>query len=249
MYHDGILVGVGSGYFPNSSLTRAEGAALIIRVIDKSRRVDVGDVPALPIDGLEATGSCGQLITVTSAGLSEHEALVNVYEQVGGVWLRKFKDLPAGVGSRGMMYNRRQNTNKSPAGIFGFVFAFGIMENPGMSTAWEYRTVTEQSYWVLDSSSPLYNRWSEGNTGFDDSEHLMSFGSQYNYALVIDFNYHSPVKGDGGAIFMHVATGDGKGTAGCVALAEADLLGIMGWIDIAKNPKIIICPEADLPNF
>jgi len=246
--HSGMMVGLGDGHFASdAALTRAQAVTLV------GRRLGLGllpvSIPVLPVDGLTAAATSQQIVTVTTASLQDTQAVVNVYEQVDGVWLRVWRDLPAVAGIKGLMENRKQSTLTAPVGDFGIVFAFGAKENPGVHAGLEYRDITPDSYWVLDSSSPLYNRWTEGRGDFKDREHLESFGYQYNYALVLDFNYHSPVKGDGGAIFMHVATSDGKGTAGCIGLSESDLLGIMRWLDPGKTPRVIICPEGDLGRY
>ena len=245
---DGMMVGLGDGRFASDAqLTRAQAVTLV------GRRLGLGllpvSIPALPVEHLMAANTSQQIITVTTATLKDTQAVVNVYEQVDGVWLRVWRDLPAVAGIKGLMENRKQSTLTTPVGDFGIVFAFGAKENPGVHAGLEYRDITPDSYWVLDSSSTLYNRWTEGRGDFKDREHLESFGYQYNYALVLDFNYHSPVKGDGGAIFMHVATYDGKGTAGCIGLSERDLLGLMRWLDPDANPRVIICPEGDLGRY
>jgi L,D-peptidoglycan transpeptidase YkuD (ErfK/YbiS/YcfS/YnhG family) len=248
MCYDGIIVGSGDSYRPLDTMTRAEAAAIIARLDDKSRRLPRA-VPALAADTLKAAENSGQIITVTVKSDKDYKAKINVYEEAGGVWLRKYTDIEGVTGSRGVMENRRQGTYTSPAGNYGFVFAFGAKENPGVHAGYEYREITEESYWVLDRNHALYNRWTEGKGDFGSSEHLTDFGYQYNYAMVIDLNYEAPVKGDGGAIFMHVATTDGKGTGGCVAMSEEDLLNIMKWLDPDKNPRIIICTEEDLDEY
>lgn len=245
----GIIIGHTDGYHPESSLTRAEAATIISRMLDDSRRRPC-PIPVYPVDYMSAAETSGQIITVTVAEKNDYHAKMNVYEQSPeGLWQRMYKDVPAVTGGQGIMYNRKQNTYKSPAGDYGFVFAFGIMDNPGVSEKYEYRKITDDSYWVLDSDSILYNSWVEGKGDFDDAEHMIDFGYQYNYGMVIDFNYGSPVKGDGGAIFLHVATEDGKGTGGCIGIAEAELVDIMKWLDPDKNPRIIICQEGELENF
>lgn len=244
----GIMTGdTGGAFRPQGSLTRAEAAAVMARLMGVGATPVA--IPDLPVDGLKAAETSRQIITVTTDSLEDFEARVNVYEQVDGVWLRRWRDLPAVCGSRGLMANRKQNSLRSPVGNFGIVFAFGAQADPGVHPGLEYRAITPESYWVLDSSSPLYNRWTEGRGDFKDREHLESFGYQYDYALVLDFNYERPVKGDGGAIFIHVATHDGKGTAGCIGLQQSDLLDIMGWLDPGHNPRVIVCPEGDLSDF
>ena len=49
------------------------------------------------------------------------------------------------------------------------------------------------------------------------------------------------IAGAGSAIFLHVDTG--KPTSGCVAVAEADVKRILGWLDPGKSPRIVMGPE------
>jgi L,D-peptidoglycan transpeptidase YkuD (ErfK/YbiS/YcfS/YnhG family) len=44
----------------------------------------------------------------------------------------------------------------------------------------------------------------------------------------------------GSAIFVHLGEGKGMPTAGCVAMAEPDLLSILQWLDPARRPLIIM---------
>lgn len=147
------------------------------------------------------------------------------------------------------MHNRKQNTNTSPVGEFGFVYGFGIKENPGIK--YKYKQITDKDYWVTDHNSVLYNRWASTYEGWDRSEeeHLILFGYLYNYAMVIDFNYYNRVKGDGAGIFLHIASHEGTGTAGCIGLKENDLFNIMKRLEPGKNPRIIISTENELKNY
>ena len=249
LYCDGIIVGSSGRYNPDSALTRAEASAVVSRIIDKKSRVDTVKTIPIVVDTMKAANESGQIITVTTNSMSDFKAKVNAYEKIDGIWYRAKKDMPAVVGSRGLMKNRKQGTYTTPVGNYGFVHAFGNKKNPGVSAEYEYRDVTPKSYWVTDRNSTSYNRWVEGGGEFDDAEHLESYGYQYNYAMVIDFNYYEPVKGDGAAIFLHVATYDGKGTAGCVALSEEDVVWLMRWLDKEENPRIIICVNEELSEY
>lgn len=78
---------------------------------------------------------------------------------------------------------------------------------------------------MLDPDSAYYNQWRQAaQGGFDksDSERLMSFPGQYDYAAVINYNRWPAVKGKGGAIFLHV-NGPGA-TAGCVSISQHNML-------------------------
>jgi len=49
----------------------------------------------------------------------------------------------------------------------------------------------------------------------------------YDVVGVLGWNDATPVPGRGSAIFLHVATPDLSPTAGCIALALADLLAVL----------------------
>ena len=222
---------------------------ILSHVMSQENRAGVPPAETLPVARLKAAQTSGQIITVTTKNLSDFNATLNAYELQNGVWAENFVDFPAVGGSRGLMHQRKQNTYTSPVGNWGFVFGFGHMDNPGLHPDYEYRQTTQDSYWVTDPNSPHYNRWIEGKGDFKEAEHLVQFGAQYDYALVMDFNYAEPVKGDGAAIFLHIATPDGKGTAGCIAVSKENLLEIMRWLNPEKNPRIIVCLEGDLENY
>ena len=62
----------------------------------------------------------------------------------------------------------------------------------------------------------------------------------YEYGAVIGYTTAPVVPGRGSAIFLHVWGGAGRPTAGCVAVAKAELVEILRWLDRAKNPAVVI---------
>jgi L,D-peptidoglycan transpeptidase YkuD (ErfK/YbiS/YcfS/YnhG family) len=62
----------------------------------------------------------------------------------------------------------------------------------------------------------------------------------YKYGIVIEYNTDPIIKGNGSAIFLHIWKGEGLPTVGCVAVSEEDIIKIMGWLDPAASPLIII---------
>ena len=55
---------------------------------------------------------------------------------------------------------------------------------------------------------------------------------------VLGWNDAPVVRGQGSAIFLHVA---GRGaTAGCISLPEGELLQVLRWLDPAHTPEIEI---------
>ena len=90
---------------------------------------------------------------------------------------------------------------------------------------------------------PLYNTMQtcSGSCPFtqgDPNEHLYYETPYYNYAVVIEYNTAPVVQGAGSAFFLHVT--DGAPTAGCVAIAQAQLVSIMQWLSPSAAPRILI---------
>jgi L,D-peptidoglycan transpeptidase YkuD (ErfK/YbiS/YcfS/YnhG family) len=69
------------------------------------------------------------------------------------------------------------------------------------------------------------------------SEALWRISPQYRYFAVIDYNTRPVVAGRGSAIFLHVAVG---ATAGCVSLAEPQLVQLLRWLRPSAQPLIRI---------
>ena len=77
-----------------------------------------------------------------------------------------------------------------------------------------------------------YNRWTEprpADCRAAESEHLVSYATQYAHAFVIAYNYDRPVRGRGAGIFLHV---NGRGaTAGCVSVPADAMRRILRWAE------------------
>ncbi|WP_245306503.1 L,D-transpeptidase family protein [Acidipropionibacterium timonense] len=136
---------------------------------------------------------------------------------------------------------RRQGTNTTPAGTFSVISAFGV-GNPG--TKLSYRTIGSCSWWIEDPHQADYNRWREDCSHLSTSanEHLADYaGSLYRQAVVLSYNYSSPIRygaGSGAGIFLHYAT---SYTGGCVAInSHSELDATLRWLDPAQNPRIVI---------
>ena len=70
---------------------------------------------------------------------------------------------------------------------------------------------------------------------------IMLIGS-YRQAAVIDYNRPKPVPGHGSAIFFHV--GGRTPTAGCVAIEESVLVGILR--SLAPGDRIVMGPRSEI---
>ena len=95
---------------------------------------------------------------------------------------------------------------------------------------------------VLWSQQPDYKPLYGSLNGVDANKVVEALG-----AADIAYNTNPVVPGKGSAIFLHVSTGGG--TAGCVSLAESNLLEVLRWLDPAAHPVIVMGPSATIRQY
>ncbi|WP_329408055.1 hypothetical protein OG802_06500 [Streptomyces sp. NBC_00704] len=209
--------------------------------------------PAAPLPGagtplparMAATGGGTQLITAVAPKADGASGTLAWWDLRGGRWVRA-GSAPARFGANGLVEGaaRRQGTNTTPTGLYGLPFAFGLRPAP-RGTTYPYRPVRQDSWWCQDNASGAYNRWTQprpADCRAAESEHLVTYRTQYAHALVIGFNYDRPVRGRGAGIFLHV---DGRGaTAGCVSAPADALRRILAWARPDGRPHIAIGTSA-----
>ncbi|MGX9887665.1 L,D-transpeptidase family protein [Streptomyces sp. NPDC002276] len=206
----------------------------------------LGAVPARAAEpsplSLADTGGGRQLIIAQAPGVKSTSGTLSWWERRrGGAWV-KVGSAAARFGAKGLVEGRarQQGSYTTPTGLYELPYAFGIKGAPS-GTRVKYRRVSGSSWWCEDTRSHVYNRWSEplaSDCRASESERLISYATQYAYAVVIGYNYAKPVKGRGAGIFLHV---NGRGaTAGCVSVPVDAMRRILGWVDPGRAPHIAI---------
>ena len=192
-------------------------------------------------------GNAQQVVIVTSASWSTDVATLQTFEKDAGGWRAVFPAMAAHIGRAGFSADKHEGDLKTPAGTFGFGTMFGQQPSPGVK--FPYRVADAKSVWVDDQASPYYNTWREdvALTEGEDLANKQSFGTAYAYAVDIAYNTNPVVKGKGSAIFLHVTTGGG--TAGCVSVAQPNLLEILRWLDPARAPIIVMAPTSAIRQY
>ena len=194
---------------------------------------------SLLVTRVSGIGSAQQVVTVATAGYGTSYATLTGFERDGSGWRQVFGPWSAYVGRNGVAPSgeKREGDGRTPSGVYGFDFMFGISDDPG--THFPYRRVTGTNIvWDDDSNSANYNRWIDTNTGDAGvSPEPMYNAPSYNYGAVIAYNT-ARTPGLGSAIFLHVS--HGSSTAGCVALPTDQLLALLRWLDPGRAPVIAI---------
>ena len=188
---------------------------------------------------LARAGSAGQVVVVTAARYGVTTATLTAYQRDGGGWRQAFGPWAAHVGTRGVAPpdEKREGDGRTPSGVYGFDFFFGVAADPGVK--FPYRRITSRSIvWDDDPASPRYNTWVDlavQNAGRDPEPMYVS--PAYDHGAVIAYN-PARTPGSGSAIFLHVS--NGGATAGCVSLPAGELVEILRWLDPAQSPRIVI---------
>jgi len=246
-------------------------AVLIITslVVGLSPSASAADTrPYFPAN-LTSIGASRQVVVVTSASWHTSYATLRTFEKgADGTWRGVLGPMKARLGSNGFVLAayRRQSTGTTPAGTFRITRSFGSLPDPG--TALPYTQFDSNDWWPYDPRSPrTYNVFQTQRVAAATwrktwAEHLSSYGGQYRFGAIINFNLPSGLYRSGGqwfarntadtrkggGIFLHV-NGPGGGTAGCVSLAAADMRAVLRWLDPTETPRIVMGPTSAITRM
>lgn len=174
-----------------------------------------------------------QLVVVDSFGT---QADVYLFSNSDGLW--KDEDIKCGgfVGKAGVAEKNAEGDKITPKGLYSIGDAFYTHSQP--STWLNAFKITENTYWVDDPKSSMYNQKVEGeqNKDWDSAEHMIDY-NDYRYGFTINYNTNPIIAGKGSAIFMHCGNAP---TAGCIAVSENDMLRYLDKLSASKNPHILI---------
>ena len=216
-----------------------------------AHRPDARAVGSVRLGGVPVRLRPGTRQVVTVDARAGHRATVTLWQRgrdEDDRWRQVVRTTDGRTGYGGLVRadRRVQGSGATPLGTFMLPSAFGTHPR---RTTWSlpYRHLRRGDYWVLDNSSPHYNRFrTRAQGGFrwwlpashpDASEHLLDYRRQYEYAVVTGFNADQ-VRHRGGAIFLHV-NGSGA-TAGCVSAPRPFLRRTLARLDERQVPVIAI---------
>ncbi|MES2344966.1 MAG: L,D-transpeptidase family protein [Chlamydiota bacterium] len=196
-----------------------------------------------------------QVIFVYSEGWDAFEAKLFRMEKAGGrPWGVVGAPIPVVIGQKGMAWGhgihpqplfpgpiKVEGDKRTPAGIFtlGEVFGFGE-DFPPKSLKMAHLLFDSERVAVDDPASSLYNQFAFLPGDWKSSERMDH--PLYRLGCVVDHNKRGFLPGAGSCIFFHVWRGPKEATAGCTAMAEADLKEVLLWLDPSKHPRLIQLP-------
>jgi len=225
--------------------------------------------PAQQLAVMNLPAAATQVLLVTSTDWDTSEARLQRMERKPSGWQAVGESIPTRVGRNGLGWGiglhtdgttgvlKKEGDGKAPAGIFRLGTAFGYAPDPPAGVKMPYRVASERDYFIDAVASPDYNRWQQIAAGQpnEPKQHWNSFermrrdDMQYEFGLVVGHNTQTPIAGRGSAIFMHVWLNPETATSGCTAMAKADLLKVLAWLDPAAQPLLVQSPAAELENL
>jgi len=205
-----------------------------------------------------------QLIIVTTDSWPGVKARLRCFERSDAGWTVHMHPFDAVVGKQGLAWGveqegiagdgpvKREGDGKAPAGVFRLLHAMGQAATRPNSVSFRYEQIEPDMHCIDDAGSAYYNRIvSESTLGprakgaWKSSEQLGRMTGEYRWLIVVDYNRQDPRPGAGSCIFMHLWRSQDKGTAGCTAMAENDLLTVLRWLKNEKNPLLVQLPRAE----
>ena len=206
---------------------------------------------------LAQTGGGSQLVTVVAPSNTARSATFVAWQKVGACWApaslpgQPAQPFRAETGYGGLMplANRVSGDGATPIGLFAFgPSMYGNAPN-SPSALYSYVHLTCGSWWDEQPGSPTYESFQQLPCGVTppyaaDSEALWTQTEAYQHFADIMMP-HPPDNGAG--IFLHDDTTSGY-TAGCIALPNGELDAVLGWLNPALNPHILIGAGADIPS-
>jgi L,D-peptidoglycan transpeptidase YkuD (ErfK/YbiS/YcfS/YnhG family) len=190
-----------------------------------------------------------QVVIVSADGFDTSHATLSAFARTDGRWRPAFGPMAARLGVNGFADAKVEGDNATPTGVYGFgPTMYGIAADPGLR--YPYHRLVPNDWWNENPATPGYNTFQHGPDPGGASEALWTTAPQYDHFAVITYNIPvvaaDPPRGSG--IFLHVMV-PGRATAGCVSLAEPDLLRVLRWLDPAARPRVVLAPASELDRY
>ncbi|MBS6518644.1 MAG: S-layer protein [Clostridium sp.] len=201
------------------------------------------------VNTLKAAEETDHLILAVGDGADQSSLTLWYYERGEDGRLSEVFGTRGTCGQAGITADKKEGDKKTPAGLYSFLMAFGLKDDPGSQIS--YHKVQEGDCFVDDVGSRYYNQYvraGEAEADWRSAEVLKNQGPCYNYALVLDYN-KDHVPGRGSAIFLHCPkVVNDTYTAGCIGIPE-DLMKTV-LMRAGTDAKILIVPDkAELSEY
>ncbi len=208
--------------------------------------------------------SSQQLVLVITPDWDANAGVMQAFERDGRAWKFVSSSQTVTVGRAGSAWGlglhpamtsgpiKREGDGRSPAGVFPIGVAFGYA--PSVPTALQYRGMTASDYCIDVPESTAYNKILDASVAGEAAvkgstepmrRDLHANGDQrYKLGFVIEHNADGQPPG-GSCIFAHLWKAPGEPTAGCTAMAEPAMRGLLDWLSADARPVFVLLPRAE----
>ena len=139
------------------------------------------------------------------------------------------------VGKNGIGLKKREGDQITPKGRYKLLKIFHKKrELNKIKTKIPKIEIKKNFAWCTDSNNKSYNSLVSKPIGCGYEE-LFRRDNLYDIVIVLNFNYTSPIKYKGSAIFLHCSANKTKYTEGCIAMEKRDLLELIPHITLSTN--------------
>lgn len=205
-----------------------------------------------------------QMIVVVTPDWSADHGVLRMFERIDGAWRATGESSEVTVGRAGVGWGlglhppqadgpeKAEGDGRAPAGVFAIGDAFGYAEQDLPHIA--YRPMQATHYCIDVADSPLYNRIVDtrevGDAAVEGSTEPMrrdihvDGDQRYKLGFVIEHNPANVAAG-GSCIFAHLWSAPDVPTAGCTAMTEAAMRGLLDWLDPKRSPVFVLLPQAE----
>ena len=210
-----------------------------------------------------------QLLLVIAPAWESSTAQLQRFERssLDADWQRCGSAISVSLGKSGLAWGRglhpliagpekREGDGCAPAGIFAItaLFGYAASDSPfARSMKLPYLCATSDLKCIDDPASVHYNRVVDQSclaaSDWVSCEDMLRRDQRYAVGAVVAHNCEPPVPGAGSCIFLHVWESEGAPTAGCTAMALADMSEIAAWLDQAAKPLLVQLPRAEYEDL
>lgn len=184
-------------------------------------------------------GKMQQVVVAFKIDGKDKDYKVMGLEKTKRKWKLAIAPVQASIGRNGFAQENEkiEGDGKTPNGLYALGQLYSYEAT--VDTKIPFQQVDSLDKWIDDSTSNDYNKYVRGATTAKSFEHLKLNSIDYKYCIVIEYNTNPVVKGKGSAIFFHVADEKYSPTAGCVAIAEKDMLQFLKWFKPRKKKAML----------
>jgi L,D-peptidoglycan transpeptidase YkuD (ErfK/YbiS/YcfS/YnhG family) len=184
-------------------------------------------------------GKMQQVVVTFKIDKKDKVYKVMALEKIKGKWKLAISPVQASIGRNGFAQENKkmEGDGKTPNGLYALGQLYSYEAT--IDTKIPFQQVDSLDKWIDDSTSNDYNKYVRGETTAKSFENLKLKSIDYKYCMVIEYNTQPVIKGKGSAIFFHVADEKYSPTAGCVAIAEKDMLRFLKWFKPRKKKAML----------